>query len=322
MKYKNDLDKAISLGSVPRAFMLFGESHFLIDNYLKQLSHLDEVSELNFYYDEYDFNRAKAHLSQASLFGDKNLVVIKSEKKIPKKDLDTLIDLVSKNSDNYLFYAYFGSDMKSSATAFTPKKGADNIRLFHPSFNEARGLIAQSAFQKGVKIDGAAIEHLLVLHNNDLSLSINELDKLAILDNEITSKDIDRLVYGLSEVKLDKFVISILQKKSFVDELYRLLETGEDEVRIVTSLSNFLQELYMFYVYIKIHGFPNSREILGYQLPKFVETERSNLSIKFKQKSYESALTLLLKAQLQLKSSHNDKISILIQALIKLQATL
>ncbi|MDX9756405.1 MAG: hypothetical protein RBT52_02695, partial [Sulfurimonas sp.] len=68
--YKNELDKHIQNNSLSNSFMLFGESTFLIDRYTQTLTNIKDASVAKFYHDEYDFNSAKAHLSQASLFGD------------------------------------------------------------------------------------------------------------------------------------------------------------------------------------------------------------------------------------------------------------
>ena len=75
-----DLDKAIEQGSLPNAVMLFGESHFLIDRYIKRIADVPDANVLSFYHDEYDFESAKTHLSQGSLFGGRNVLIVKNEK--------------------------------------------------------------------------------------------------------------------------------------------------------------------------------------------------------------------------------------------------
>ena len=120
---RQDLDKLIQVKKSPRAIMFYGESHFLIENYTKKMTQLVDAEILSLYYDEYDFSSAKAHLSQGSLFADANLLIIKNDKKIPKADLEKLVELTLKNSNNYFIYAYYGTDFKKSATAaFSAKK--------------------------------------------------------------------------------------------------------------------------------------------------------------------------------------------------------
>jgi len=73
--YKNELDKHIQNKTVSNSFVFFGESSFLIDMYTKMLTNIEEANILTCYHDEYDFHLAKAHLSQGSLFGDRNITL-------------------------------------------------------------------------------------------------------------------------------------------------------------------------------------------------------------------------------------------------------
>ena len=322
--YKNELDNSIKSGKISNSFVFFGESSFLIDMYTKMLSHVEESSILSFYHDEYNFNSAKAHLSQASLFGDRNILIIKSEKKVPKKDLDILIDLCEKNPDNLFIYAYYGSDHKTYGLKKTfSKKSTMSVRFFHPNHNEAINLVSQVAEGANVKIDRYSIAHLLTIHNGDVALSSNEIEKFRVYDKEITTKDIDLLVSGLSEISMDDLIKKVLHKKEFTKDLKNLLEHGEDEIRVVTALTGYLTQLYMFNIYIRVNGAPNALEILGYPAPKFVVEEKSALSLKFKPQTYYKLHQLLLDTELKMKSAKNvDKGAILLSLLIRVQRLL
>ena len=319
--YKSELDKHIQNSSVSNSIVLFGESSFLIDMYTKTLSNVKDVSPLVFYYDEYNYNSAKAHLSQASLFGGQNILIIKSEKKIPKKELDTFIDFCEKNPDNIFIYAYYGSDHKTYAKAFA-KKSTMSVRFFHPKDFEAQNIVMQIARQKQVDIDKYSISHLLQIHNGDVALSCNEIDKFKVYDRAITTKDIDNLVFGLAEVNIDDLIKKLLYKKDFKDDIHKLLEHGEDEIRVITAITAYLTQLYMFNIYIRVNGAPNALEILGYPAPKFVVDEKAALSLKFKPNTYYKLHELLLSSELKMKSSNVDKEAILLSTLIRVQKLL
>ncbi|MEA3371433.1 MAG: DNA polymerase III subunit delta [Campylobacterota bacterium] len=318
--YKSELDKHIQNKSVSNSFVFFGESTFLIDMYTKMLTTIDDANILSYYHDEYDFNSAKAHLSQGSLFGDRNILIIKSEKKVPKKELDILIDFCEKNPDNIFVYAYYGSDHKTynNKKAFA-KKSTMSVRFFHPKDYEAQNIIAQVAREKNVNIDKYTITHLLGIHNGDVALASNEIDKFRVYDREITTKDVESLVYGLSEVNIDDFIKKILAKKEFTEDLKNILEHGEDEIRVITAITSYLTQLYMFNIYIRVNGAPNAIEILGYPAPKFVVDEKAALSIKFKPHTYSKLHELLLESELKMKSSNVDKHAILLSTLIRVQ---
>ncbi|MCJ7765294.1 MAG: DNA polymerase III subunit delta [Thiovulaceae bacterium] len=316
-----ELDDLIRNGNHPQSVMLYGESHFLIDYYLRVFGNVPDANLLSLYHDEYDFNSAKVHLSQGSLFGGQNILIIKNEKKVAKKELDTLLELVKKSPDNTLIYAYYGSDMKTSAKSFTKAAGGVEVRLFSPFANEAKSLVLQEAHRLGIELDSYAAAHLIESQNGDLSLAFNELNKLRILGRPISTKDIDALVYGVAEVKIEQFINHLLAKKDFKLDLQRILESGEDEIRIVTAISSYMTQLYLFYAHIKIHGIADSAAILGYKLPRNIEQERAQQSIRFKQEQYNAILNLLLDNELKMKSSGAmDKNALLLSTLIKLQS--
>ncbi len=319
--YKNEFDKHIQNATLSNSFVFFGESSFLIDRYTKTMTNIEDASVLTFYYDEYDFSMAKAHLSQASLFGDRNVLIIKSEKKIPKKELDTLIDFCEKNKDNIFVYAYYGSDHKTYTKAFA-KKSTMSVRFFHPKVFEAQNIVALIAQEKNVKIDKYAISHLLNIHNSDVALACNEIEKFTVYDKEVSTKDIDNLVFGLAETNIDELIKKLLLKKDFKDDLNNLLEHGEDEIRIITALTSYLTQLYMFNIYIRVNGAPNAMEILGYPAPKFVVDEKATLSIKIKPNTYYKLHELLLSNELKMKSANVDKGAILLSTLIRVQTLL
>jgi len=321
---RQELDNLIRQGNAPGAVMLYGESHFLIEHYTRQLTDVEDPNILSVYFDEYQFAAAKAHLSQGSLFGGRNVLVVKSEKKLPKTDLTAFIELVQKTPGSLFVYAYFGTDLKKSATAaFTPKSGGAEVRLFRPFPAEARQIVLNEAAARGINLDPYAATHLLESQNGDLALTINELDKFSLLGGRIGIKEIDELVYGVAEVKVDQLIDTLLQKQDFVPLMRRLLEHGEDEIRLLTALSNHIAQLYLFYASIRLHGTADSAKILGYKLPPRIEQARSQQSLRFKQQHYTRLLTLLSDAELRMKSAGGgEKNSLLLSTLLKVQALL
>jgi DNA polymerase III subunit delta len=317
--YKKEFDKHLAQNSFANAVILFGESHFFIDRYAQILSQMPDASVLSMYHDEYDFGTAFAHLSQASLFNDASLLVIKTEKKVPKADLDKLVEACQKNLSNRFIYAYYGSDHKTCDKSFGAKAGGMSVRFFHPNYNDSIGFIAQKAAELNLQMDRYSINHLLQIHNNDIELASNELEKLALYDTTVTIDLINKLVYGLANVKMDKLLDDILSKNEFKENLSRLLESGMDEIALITSLSSYVTQLYLFNTYIRINGAPDSKAILGYVVPSFVLQAKAAFSLKFKPSQYFSMLDLLLDAQLMMKSGHADKEALLLSTLIKLQ---
>ena len=318
--YKSEFDNLIRSQKIDNSFVFFGESIFLIDMYTKMMSNFEDANIITLYHDEYEFSYAKSHLSQGSLFGDRNILIIKSEKKVPKKELDTLIDVVEKNPENILIYAYYGSDHKAynNKKAFAKRKTI-SVRFFHPKEFEAQNILLQIAQEKNINIDKYTISHLLHIHNNDISLSANELEKFRVFDRAITTKDIDSLVFGLAEINIDDFIKQILNKKDFKNDLKSLLEHGEDEIKILTSITSYITQLYMFNIYIRVNGAPNAIEILGYPAPPQIVKEKAQLCMKIKPQVFSQLHELLLNSELKMKSSSSDKNAILLSTLLRVQ---
>ncbi len=82
----------IASGNLPKSLLLYGESFFSFYYVQKILPIWGEKDNiLSFYYDEYHYESAKNFIAQPSLFGDVNILYIRGDKKIPKKEtLDAL----------------------------------------------------------------------------------------------------------------------------------------------------------------------------------------------------------------------------------------
>ena len=321
---KSDFLRNLNDINLPRSLLFFGNGHFFIDKYISQISSALATSDeiVKMYHNEYDFGIAKAHLSQNSLFGDKSLLIIKSEKKIPVSDIKALLELVQKSDTNFFLYGFYGSDTKSVQTPFNKKNGAENIRLYPPSFSEARTILAQHAQNINLEIDGYALHHLLTSQEGNVELALNESDKLAILERPITIKEVDELVFAHFAVKLDTLLVQLLQKKNYIQNLEKLLESGEDPLKVITSLSTFVTQLFLFNTHVKLTGVADSKAILGFKLPPQIEQERFSLCKLFKKESYEKMIKHLMQTELKLKSANIDKEAILYSSLIKLQTFL
>jgi DNA polymerase-3 subunit delta len=311
----------------PRAMLFYGENSHLINSYLQHYINITNASDslLTLYFEEYSFERAKSYLSQSSLFGGINLLIIKRDKKIPKKELELLIALVAKSPDNFLLFNYQGkaTDAKSLQSVFSPKKGANWLRVFEPNIRESIAILQKKAQSIALDIDYYALQHLMLLLNNNLTLCLNELNKLAILEGKVNSKDIDRLVYSTAPLVIEQLLIDIFEKKPIIETISKLLELGEDEFSILRSTQFFVNQIFLFHSYIKLHGTIDSKAILGYKLPKQIEEQKGNLALKIKSPSLLQIFEHLLNVELEMKKSSGANRELLLYgALSKIQSFL
>jgi len=324
--YQRDFDQRLKQG-FPKAVLFYGLNDYLVDHYMDLYkSELDaKESMLTLYYDEWDFEQAKNYLSQTSLFGGTNLLIVKHDKKIPKKELDQLIVLANKNSDNYFLYGFDEgkTSAKSLQSSFTDKKGGVWVRFFEPNIRDGMAILQQKAMKIGLDIDHYALQHLMLLLNNNMALCSNELDKLAILGIKVTSKDVDRLVYSTAPLATEQLLIDIFNKKAITETITKLLDLGEDEASLLRSTQYFVNQIFLFHAYIKLHGHVDSAAILGYKLPKQIEDQKAQLALKVKSASLLKIFEHLLEGELEMKKAPATQREVLLYSmLIKIQSYL
>jgi DNA polymerase-3 subunit delta len=324
--YQREFDQRLKQ-AFPKSVLFYGENDYLGDFYIAAYIEKTQAKEsmLSLYHDEWNFEQAKNFLSQSSLFGGTNLLIVKHDKKIPKKDLDILIELAYKNSDNYFLYFYGGtaSDAKSLQTSFAEKKTAAWVRFFETSISEGIAILQQKAQKIRLDIDHYALQHLMLMLNNNLALCANELEKLAILGMKVTSKDIDRLVYSTSPLATEQLLIDLFSKKPITQTISRLLELGEDEASLLRSTQYFVNQIFLFHAYIKLHGHVDSVAILGYKLPKPIEDQKAQLALRVKSAALLKIFEHLLESEIHIKKASSAQKEVLLYGIfIKLQSFL
>lgn len=323
--YKKALDELLKNYNL-KSILLYGEEPFYIESYSKKIADIaspQKENRLTFYFDEYDYKEAKTYLSESSLFGDKNLLTIKHDKILSKKEIDSLIEICNKNQNSFFIYELYLNNAKNITKSFNKKKNADFVRFFKPSIYEASKILKNFAIKKDIEIDKYAIQHLLLTLDLNIKMAIKELEKLAIQNKKISTEDIDELTYPLNTLNLEKFYIELLNKKPILPILKQIEDEELNEVRIILGLENFLKQLFLFHSYIKINGNFNSKDILGYKLPPSIEKERVSLAIKLKEKNFLDIFKILQESELKLKTTTNiEKKSFLFSTLIKIQGLL
>ena len=324
--YQREFNQLLQKG-LPKAVLLYGDNTYLIEQtvarYKKELDATESM--VSMYHDEYDYERARNHLSQSSLFGGNNLLLIRREKKLPKKELDTLIELTRKNEESYLLFVFDGEakDAKAMQSSFTEKKGGVWVRFFEPNPREGVEILRQRAAELGMQIDDYALNHLLNLLENNLALAAKELEKLSILQEPVTAKEIDRLVYSSAPLAVEKLLIDLFNKRPITETIERLLDLGANEFEILRATQFFVNQIFLFHAYIRLHGVADSKAILGYKLPRQVEQQKAALAAKIKPAVWIKIYDHLMESELRLKKSKSDyKETELYGILIKLQSYL
>ncbi len=318
--YKNEFDNLYKNNKTFKAYMFYGQSNFLIEQYASMVAlsrgAADEIEKV--YFDDYNFKYAKDKLLQSSLFASNNILLIKLEKKLNKKETTELIQAANSNPDSTLIFACLGdSDFKTMGGYFTTKLNAVSVRMFTPYANEAIKMLEQKAQQLQIDYEVSALNHLYFMHRNDLSLCMNDLDKLAILDEPISPKVVEKHCFGIGSVSLEEFLFNLVSGASISKDLYFLLEEGINEVYLTTQITAFVQQLFMISAYARTVGVPNAKEILGFVPPKPVWEKKTRLAIGIKPEQFLEMFEFLNALELELKSSKINDTNAYMQASLR-----
>jgi len=294
--------------NLPQALLLFGDDNFEIEEIIGLLIKATKVQDdgiFRYYFDDYNFDSIRDKLSQSSLFGDINFILVKRDKPIPKGEIDKLVELTLKSENNYFIFHFLGSflQIKPTLNSFNIDKRAVWVRFFKPSLDEMIYKLSLKAKDLNVSIDKKALVELITILEGDLLLAIKELEKLSILDREIDVDDIRELVYSTVPIVVDDFLTKLFNGDDISYLLKRLLEFGEDEFSILRFTQNFISQLVLFKLYLSFNKSVDSKDILGYRLPVVIERRRVGISSSLSFETLFKISTLVLNMEIELKNS-------------------
>ena len=269
----------------PKGALQYGESSFLIELYSKKIARAisdDTSNHHTFYYSEYALPAVLEILSQNSLFGDSSVVILKLGKKLGKKDITAISQILAQNPTNGIIIEFYQAenkspieysrDFKDFATNFKAAGSADfvEVRFFEPNTNEALDFMRQTAQKLQIKISNQNLLLLLSMQNNDIALAQSELQKFAILDSEVQLTDIERLCYGLCSVDVDELLDCLFAKKEVFLVFEKMLEEGVQDLDIVKEMEEYFYRLFLFFAHARFEGKIEAPKILGFAPPTHI----------------------------------------------------
>ena len=332
--YRNEFETKLRQNHIYKSVLFFGLCVYSFEYFINKLIALvgskDDVKTV--YFDEYDFNEAKEFLSQSSLFSDANILLIKTTAKIDVKELKALIEMTTKLDNSYLIISLYpnNDDVKYSKISASmqnqflkSKDLATFVRFFKPNLQESINFITHKANELKVDISNQLARELYANNSENLELSIADLDKLRLFQEEVTSAHLEEIKLQTSEISMDDFIYKVLEKKDIFKDYKYLCLHGLKEIEFIARFANFVSSLILFNIYIRENGNFNSKDILGYKLPKQIEEKRAKVSILFNIKKYEFILNATLEIDLALKGEVKiNKQDFLFSKLLQIQSNI
>ncbi len=323
--YKKEFDNYLKQ-STPKASLLYGESHFFIDFYTKKIiQQIPDAIITTFYFADYELKDVLDILSSGSLFGDRNVVILKLDSKLSKKEVDLMLTGLQPTQNCLIinFYhaqnrsaAQYAQDCRSLAYAFRGE-GVVEVRFFAPTFGECIQLLRQKSQDLGMQIQDSLLEFLLYMQNHDIGIALNELEKYQVLQEPITQESIQKLSYGLGSISMEDFFNLLFDARDFLPTYEKMQEEGVEDMDLLRELERYFFTLFLFNSYIKIHGSCDAQEIIGYKPPVAILEKITKRAIRIKH--YQEIFEILRHWRNQ--TLKGEK-TIAISSLIKLKAFL
>jgi len=295
--YKKDFD---NLEKLPNYLLFYGNNFYLKEYENKILDKFKNANVLKMYFDEFDYELAKTHLSENSLFGDVNVLIIKHNKIPPNID-----KLIKYTKNSYLFFFYYGNKK-------TEVFGKNFVRFFEPNLKEKIEYIESLA--KTFNISFTKEAKIFLATSIEEAFLQKEIEKLSLYAKELSLSDVKELVFLYKEESFEELIVSILKGEDFFEKLNLVLERV-DFKRIIPAVIRYVRELYEYNLYFKKTGSSSLKGLLGYQLPFDIERQRIELCLKFKEKDYFELLKNLLEFELKMRNSEKNKEAIFWEAM-------
>ena len=243
-------------------YVLYGEENFLMDRKIEQLKktypiELPELNEVKFDFLEHDLNIILKECETVPFFSDYRFIIFKepyflTAKKVrkPLKDdeIALLMDTIFKGDDSviYIFYQYGKLDERKKIVKRLRKEAQV---LEFKMLNEAklRDSIRNAFKTRQVSINDDALNLFLRRVPHQLINVVNEVDKLALTNQKIITKDlIEELISKPIEENAFELSTAILNNnQSKAIEIYKdLMLNNEEPIKLIVMIANALRLLY------------------------------------------------------------------------------
>lgn len=320
--YKKELQSLLNSPKFPNYFLLFGSEAYQVELFTKEiLDKFDDENRLDIYFDEYDFNVARSHISETSLFCNSNVLHIKADKNIPTKELKTLIEICKKNENSAFIYEFYENEDKIS---FETQKafGVNFARFFIPGTpNEAINLLSYHAQKLGVNATNVALYQIYTLQNESLYLASSELNKLASLTKNVDENIVNQLVFSLNGVNFETFFDKIISLQNIKDDFINYMsDPNLNEMAFVNSLYSSFFRLFRIQTYVKIYGEFDLKKAIGYLPPPNVVNQLKRQALGINTELYMQIFQFLNLTEYDLKTKKDiEKESFLLSSILSIQ---
>tara|TARA_Y100000590_G_scaffold463544_1_gene630567 strand:+ start:265 stop:1257 length:993 start_codon:yes stop_codon:yes gene_type:complete len=300
----------IQSNKIDPIYALSGNELFLQDFFIDMLKKyfLDDLSQSIIYSIGDDKEDAfLSELSSISLFDDKKVIVVRQIQKLSKKGREELVEyLVSPNIGLCIILILDKYDEKSSIQKYL-KSNFLLIDVRVPFSNKIKEWVSYIIKQRKYKVTSGTIDDLISIYGDSISHMVNEIDKLALMNESGNVVNSQKLELSDSEREfpvwqlLDSLGEKDLKKSLIVS--HSLLQSGVSLIQIVINITNLFMQL--------LWNEMGRSNIKGYTytgLNKIITSNLSKYSKLFSKDEIDNILVNLAKTDMIIKTTSIDEI--------------
>jgi DNA polymerase-3 subunit delta len=186
--------------------------------------------------------------------------------------------------------------------SFTKKTNSVAVRFFSLFDNEALAILGEEARNRNINYNIESLRYLYSMHQKNLMMCVNDLNKLALLNEPLTQSLINKHCFNLEAISVDEFLVKLFSGQNINKDLFMLLEEGMNEIQLLTQVTSFVKELFMINSYLSLYGKLDIEQIWGYKLPTQIANQRATLAKRFVLSDFKYIFTTLNNIELKLKT--------------------
>ncbi len=232
----------------PDVGMVSERSRLIAEHMVKKFDGAAEVIRIDEEDLSRDPDRLAVELQTTSMFGDRNIIRIRSSNRL---DVDLIADLL-KSGEFANSIIIEAGDLKRGAKlrkVFEGSKSGISIPCYADAERDLAQLIDDELSGSGLRLSRDVKQHIIGLIGSDRALSRSEIQKLAIYmgeETEVTIEDVDAVMGDTSALAQDTIVTATLDGNwgKALGQFERSLAAGQPAFLTLNSLNRYLMRLY------------------------------------------------------------------------------
>lgn len=336
---ENELKTCIKSGQFAPCYLIFGEEHYLIRNYVEKI-----ISTSVKDFEEFNINRFDGKASVQDVYDAVQSFPMMSPRRVvtlcdypfdkaPAAENDKLTGLLSDMPSTTVFVMWYETveinrkkpgDKFSKLIKTVKKTGGEVCYLGHKSEGEIMKMLQSGAARRKCRLDTAAARHMIETCSDDLGTLVNELEKLCLYVGEggvITNETVDKVCSRSVEASVYNVSKAVLRGDlqgacRLLDDLFYM---NTDPAYILTFLSSAYIDIYRVFAAQSSGIKPDeaARE-LGYGNTAFRLNEAERNMRRFSERQIVESLRCLHECDRLVKGSRADGRTILEKTLVEL----